>query len=442
MQDKPMPSAPELEQAVLGAIINQQDSYWDIADILKPEMFYDKKHQKIYQCLTGMFSAGQQVDLLTVTDYLRTNNLLSAVGGPAYLTLLADRVVTALHITEHAKIIKGKWIQRRMIIASARLHDMAYQDDIDDLVTFSEKEFLQIASDIYSENYIHIGDAIGEAMKEIESVQAGRTSTSGIPSGLSTLDAITGGWHKKNLIILAARPSMGKTAMALQFAHAAAQAGYPAVLFSLEMSYTEIAYRMLSRVTGKSPAGLRAAQIGPWSALEKDIAHVVDLPIYVDDVSYMNLVEFRSKARRHVGAEGVKLIIVDYLQLMKGEREAGGNREQEISSISRALKATAKELDIPVIACAQLNRAVETRADKRPMLSDLRESGAIEQDADVVIGLTRPEYYHNKKEVPQELQGVTILDVLKHRSGPVGECHIYHNAYLTQYFTERSWEEF
>jgi replicative DNA helicase len=435
-----MPSAPELEQAVLGAIINQQDSYWDIADILKPEMFYDKKHQKIYQCLTDMFAAGQQVDLLTVTDYLRQKDMLSIIGGPAYLTLLADRIVTALHIIEHATIIKDKWIQRRMIIASAKLHDMAYQGDIDDLITFSEKEFLQIASDIYSENYVNIGNAIGEVMKEIESVQAGRTHTSGIPSGLQTLDKITGGWHKKNLIILAARPSMGKTAMALQFAYAAAQAGFPAVLFSLEMSYTEIAYRMLSRVTGKSPAGLRSAQIGPWSALEKDIAQVVDLPLYVDDVSYMNLVEFRSKARRHVGSEGVKLIIVDYLQLMKGEREAGGNREQEISSISRTLKATAKELDIPVIACAQLNRAVETRADKRPMLSDLRESGAIEQDADVVIGLTRPEYYH--KDVPPELQGVTILDVLKHRSGPVGECYIYHNAYLTQYFTERSWEEF
>lgn len=440
MKDKPMPHAPELEEAVLGAIINEQESYWEIADILTAGMFYDKRHEKIYQCMTLMFSSSIPVDLLTLTDQMRSENTLNVVGGPVYLTRLASKVVTSLHIGEHATIIKDKWIQRKMILASAKLHDMAFQDDIEDLINFSEKEFLSIASDIYSSSSVNISEAIGEVIREIEQVQAGKTQTSGITSGVKNLDIITSGWHKKNLIIIAARPSMGKTAIALQFAYSAANNGFPVALFSLEMSYMEIAYRLISRATGQSPTNLRAARIGSWQELERDIANITTLPIYVEDVSYMNLIEFRSKARRHVGTNGVKLIIVDYLQLMRGEREAGGNREQEISSISRALKATAKELDIPIIACAQLNRAVEGRADKRPMLSDLRESGAIEQDADVVIGLSRPEFYHKKGEVPPDIEGVTILDVLKHRSGPVGECFVYHNKYLTHYFSERQTE--
>jgi len=431
--DRPLPAAPELEEAVLGALLSEPPAFWDVADILRPEMFSLPTNAKIYQVISEMHQEGHMVDLLTVTDRMRNEHTLDQVGGALYLTELTSKVVTALHVVEHALIIKERAVARKMITAAAQLAELAYGADLDKLVEFVENDILHVGDDISRGGPVTVGDAVATTLREIEKVYTHRGELSGITSGLASLDCLTCGWQPSDLIILAARPSMGKTSLALQFAYAAASSGIPVGFFSLEMSAKQIATRLISRETSISPSHLRGGKIISWADLDRNIKKLVDMPLYIDDTSALTLLEFRSKARRWVGNDGVKLLILDYLQLMQGESKAG-NREQEISSISRALKATAKELNVPVIACSQLNRSVELRADKRPLLSDLRESGAIEQDADLVIGILRPEYYGLTDPDGGDLRGITQIEILKQRNGPVGQCQISHSPYLTKYF--------
>lgn len=421
------PQAPELEEAVLGAIMLEKDKLAEVLEIIQSdECFYVDANQKIYAGIRRLFDKGMPVDLLTVTEELRKNNELEIVGGAYYLTNLTMNVVSSAHVEAHARIIMEKFIQRELIRLSSEVISEAYEDstDVFDLLDKAESNLYEITDNHLRKNFTSLKDVLVRTVHEIEEAKNKKDDLTGIPTGYTDLDKLTSGWQKTDLIILAARPAVGKTAFCLNLAMNASMhsAGpYPVAFFSLEMGAGQLVKRMLSAVTEVSMEAITKGRMQEHEFVQmtQRMNKLASAPIFLDDQAALNIFELRAKARRLKQKHDIKLIIIDYLQLMQGSVNNGGNREQEISKISRDLKALAKELEIPIIALSQLNRSVESRKESKvPQLSDLRESGAIEQDADMVMFLYRPEYYGiNNDEMGQPIEGETHVSVAKHRNG-------------------------
>ena len=423
------PQAVDLEEAVLGALMLEKDALSAVIDILKPEIFYKDSHQKIFEAIHILFQKSSPVDILTVTAQLRQLGNLEMIGGAYYITELTNRVASAANIEYHARIISQKFIQRELIRISTEIISKAYEDttDIFDLLDHAEKNLFDIAQNNLRRDSRKMDDIIRESLDNLEKIKDRLDGLTGIASGFTALDRMTSGWQPSDLIIIAARPSMGKTAFVLSCArNAAVQFNKPVVVFSLEMSSVQLVNRLISGETEIEQEKIRRGNLAEWEwqQLHSKIAKLTEAPLFIDDTPALNIFEFRAKSRRLKAQYDIQLIIVDYLQLMHGKGESkGGNREQEIGSISRALKSVAKELNVPVIALSQLSRAVETRpgAQKKPMLSDLRESGSIEQDADMVLFLYRPEYYGlTEDEQGRSTVGIGEVIIAKHRNGETG----------------------
>src|SRR3954471_522246 len=421
------PQAKDLEEAVLGAIMLEKGAFDTIIEILKPECFYVDSHQRIFKAMQGLANKSQPIDILTVVEELRMREELDLVGGPYYVTKLTNAVVSSANIEAHARIILQKFIQRELIRISGEIISDAYEDstDVFDLLDQAESKIYEVTSTHLRNNYETIDSVLVKTIQRIEDLRHKNEDITGVPSGYPSMDRVTYGWQNTDLIILAARPSVGKTAFALNLARNAALSPTkptPVALFSLEMSAAQLVQRILS---AESEIMLEKISRGKLEDYEyqqlhaKGIKRLEQAPIYIDDTAALNIFEFRAKARRLVHKHKVGIIIIDYLQLMSGSSDRNGNREQEISTISRNLKALAKELNVPILALSQLSRAVETRKEsKMPQLSDLRESGAIEQDADMVMFIYRPEYYEQMaNENGESTRGETHIRIAKHRNG-------------------------
>jgi replicative DNA helicase len=421
------PQAIELEEVVIGGLMLEKDAIIEVVDILSPESFYKEVHQIIYSTIIELFSHSKAIDILTVLEKLRQKKELESVGGPVVLTQLTSRVASAAHIEFHARIIQQKFMQRELIRISSELQNRAFDEsvDVNELIDFADNEIFNIRSGNIKKMGKKLWEIGRKRLEELEKICASEDKKTGITS-FRKLDRITGGWQDANLIIIGARPAMGKTRIAQELAKLADVDG-ASVIFSLEMIDYEIYDRELSSRTGIENMYIRQADFNPddWKSIEKAQRDMEKLDILIDDTPTLTPAEFRAKAKQYVKKHGVKLIILDYLQLMHNP-EYKFNREQEISSISRSLKATAKELKIPIIALSQLNRSVENRPDKRPNLSDLRESGAIEQDADIITFIHRPAYYEIENQKSDENKNLIEFILAKYRGGAIGTIKLWH----------------
>ncbi len=418
------PQAPDLEEAVLGAMMLEQDALTNIIDILKEGVFYKEAHQKIFAVISHLFAESLPVDILTVTNELQKRGQLEIVGGAYYISQLTNRVASAANIEYHARIVIQKYIQRELIRISSDIIKESYEDsqDIFDILDKAEKELFNVSETNLRRSYSDMQSLIKDSIKRIESAKDKDGHITGVPTGFSDLDRVTAGWQPADLVVLAARPGMGKTAFVLSLArNVAVQFQRPTAIFSLEMTGVQLVTRLIASETEIAAEKLKRGQLteDEWKHLNERIAGLTTAPLFIDDTPALTIFELRAKCRRLKSQHDIQLVIIDYLQLMSGSGDNKGNREQEISTISRSLKSLAKELNIPIIALSQLSRAVETRGGtKRPILSDLRESGAIEQDADMVLFIYRPEYY----EIMEDGEGnsterMAELIVAKHRNG-------------------------
>ncbi|OJW84569.1 MAG: replicative DNA helicase [Bacteroidetes bacterium 46-16] len=420
------PQAPELEEAVLGAVMLEKDKLAEVLEIIQSEeCFYVDANQKIYGAIRRLFDKGMPVDLLTVTEELRKSNELEIVGGAYYLTRLTMSVVSSAHVEAHARIVMEKFIQRELIRISGEVIGNAYEDstDVFDLLDKAESNLYEITDKHLRKNFKSLKEVLVKTVHEIEEAKNKKDDLTGVPSGFTALDKLTSGWQRTDLIILAARPAVGKTAFCLNLAMNAAMMPepFPVAFFSLEMGAGQLVKRMLAATTEVSMDAITKGRMQEHEFIQmtQRMNKLASAPLFLDDQAALNIFELRAKARRLKQKHDIQLIIIDYLQLMQASIDKGGNREQEISKISRDLKALAKELEVPIIALSQLNRSVETRKESKvPQLSDLRESGAIEQDADMVMFLYRPEYYGiNNDEMGQPIEGETHVHIAKHRNG-------------------------
>jgi len=441
-QGKIPPQALDLEEAVLGAMLIDKKGVDEVIDILQPDAFYKISHQYIFEVIFQLFQDSQPIDLLTVSAELRKKGKLEAIGGEFYLVQLSQRVASSAHIEFHARIILQKFIQRSLIKVSSEIIESAYRDstDVFDLLDQAESKLYDITQGNIKKSSETAQNLVLEAKKRIEEISK-RDGLSGVSTGFEKLDKLTSGWQPSDLIIIAARPGMGKTALTLSMArNIAVTKQIPVAFFSLEMSSVQLITRLISSETGLSSEKLRTGKLEDheWQQLNVKVTDLEKAPLFIDDSPSLSIFDLRAKARRLSSQHGIKLIVVDYLQLMTATtNNKNGNREQEISTISRNLKALAKELNIPVIALSQLSRAVETRGGtKRPMLSDLRESGAIEQDADIVSFIYRPEYYNidewdDDERTPSDGQAEFI--VAKHRNGGLGNIRLKFIGHLGKF---------
>lgn len=434
------PQAVEIEEAVLGALMLEKDAVIAVIDILKIDAFYKEAHSKIFKVIVDLSTRDQAIDILTVTEELRKRNELDEVGGPFYITQLTSRVASAAHIEFHARIIAQKFIQRELIRVASEIQKNAYDESIDvsDLLDFSEAELFKIAEGNIKKETAKINVVIQEAINQIQEAGKQEDGLSGIPSGFTRIDRITSGWQRSDLIVIAARPSMGKTAFVLSMTrNIAVDHNRPVALFSLEMSSVQLVNRLIVSETELPSEKIRNGRLESyeWQQLETKIKSLVDAPIFIDDTPALSIFELRAKCRRLKIQHDIQLIIIDYLQLMTAGSDYRNNREQEVSTISRSLKAIAKELNVPVIALSQLNRSVEMRSgDKRPQLSDLRESGAIEQDADMVLFIHRPERYGiTEDQDGNSLIGMAEIIIAKHRNGAVGDVQLRFRQELARF---------
>lgn len=425
---KMAPQAPDLEGAVLGAIMLEPQKLAEVLEIIQSsDCFYSDANQRIYASIRRLFDKGSRIDFMTVCEDLRKNNELEMVGGSYYVTSLTRDIVSSTHIEEHARIVMQKYILRELIRMSGEIIGEAYENssDVFDLLDKAETNLYEITDKHLRKNFSSISSILGKTIHEIEQQAKKKEDLTGVPSGFKDLDKVTSGWQKTDLIILAARPAVGKTAFALNLVmNAAMHSEQPrgVAFFSLEMSAGQLVKRMLSAVTDVPLSKITKGQLEEYEVVQihQRMGKLSSANIFIDDQAALNIFELRAKCRRLKQKFNIGLVIIDYLQLMQGSIEKGGNREQEISKISRDLKGLAKELEIPIIALSQLNRGVESRKDgaKLPQLSDLRESGAIEQDADMVMFLYRPEYYGLDKNPEGDIvPGETLINIAKHRNG-------------------------
>ena len=439
------PQAVDFEEAVLGAAMLEKDAFINIADILTSEMFYKEVNQKIYSAIRDLAVESTSVDLMTVTQELRKRNELELVGGALYLAQLTNKVGSAAHVETHARIIAQKYIQRELIMISSEIQKKAYDDseDVKDLLDLAESKIFGLAQGAGSKDSTHIKPIIDEAINLIREAGKRSDGLSGAPSGFTELDKITSGWQKSDLIIIAARPAMGKTAFILSMArNMAVEHDRGIAFFSLEMANVQLVNRLIVAETQLAHDKIKNGRLEPyeWEQLDMKLERLINAPIFIDDTPALSIFELRAKCRRLMSQHKIDMIMVDYLQLMTGPTSSG-NREQEVSNISRSLKALAKELSVPIITLSQLNRSVEQRAgDKRPQLSDLRESGAIEQDADMVFFIHRPEYYGLSEDADgNDTKGLAELIIAKHRNGETGIVNLKFKKEFAQ-FTD--WDSF
>ena len=432
------PQAVDLEEGVLGALMLEQDAFAVVGDLLKPEAFYKDAHQRIFRAIQKLCINDEPVDILTVSEALKQSGELEQVGGYYYLSLLTSRVASAAHIEFHSKIIVQKYLQRKLIGVCTEIQELAYDDatDVSDLIDKAQKNVFDIAEGNIKKDTAEIAPIIEEAIKGIERAASKPDGINGVPSGFVALDEVTAGWQPSDLVIVAARPAMGKTAFVLSMARNMAVVHKQTVaIFSLEMSAVQLVTRLIASETELESEKLKTGRLTTeeWKQLHARIKALVEAPILVDDTPALSIFELRAKCRR-LKQKGMQVLIIDYLQLMTAGADMRGNREQEVSLISRQLKSIAKELSIPVIALSQLNRGVESRPDKKPMLSDLRESGAIEQDADMVMFIHRPEKYGIETDSEgNSTKGIANIIIAKHRNGAVGEINLRFRAELTRF---------
>ena len=430
---KIQPQDKEIEDAVLGALMLERDAYAIVCDLLRPESFYDPGNQKIYAAINKLGVMQQPIDMLTVTQQLRADGALDDVGGPVRISELTSNVASAAHIEYHARIVAQKFLARRLISFCSEIEKKSFDEsyDIDDLLQEAEGKLFEISQGNLKKDFTQIDPVINSAMEQIEAAGKRESGLSGLQTGFHNLDKLTSGWQNSDLIIIAARPAMGKTAFVLSMAkNMAVDYNTPVAIFSLEMSNLQLVNRLISNVCEIEGEKIKSGHLSrqEWEQLNSRVRSLFSAPLYVDDSPSLSILELRTKARRLVKEHGVKIIIIDYLQLMNATGMKFGSREQEVSMISRSLKQLAKELNIPVIALSQLSRKVEERNDgnKRPQLSDLRESGAIEQDADIVCFIHRPEYYTRSTTDAEnrDIRGMAEFIVAKHRSGSVDDIEM------------------
>lgn len=443
MQDRVPPQNIEAEQSVLGAMLIEKEAIPKVMEILLDTDFYREAHRVIFNAMLELYNKNEAVDMITVTEILKRDNKLEDVGGIAYVTSLANTVPTAANVTYHASIIEEKSILRQLVSVSTQIASMGYEanDDVKNIIDSAESKILEISNRKKTADFTPINEIVLDSFKSIEALMGNKNGLTGLPTGFEDLDNLTSGLHGSDFIILAARPSMGKTAFALNVVQNVAiraakkVGGAPKTVafFSLEMSKEQLVQRMLCAEANIDSQRLRIGELRDedWAMLINTADTLSSANIYIDDTAGITAMDMRSRARRLKAEHGLDLIVVDYLQLMQGsgKKNNSGDRQQEVSEISRSLKALARELDVPVIALSQLSRSVEARQVKRPMLSDLRESGSLEQDADIVAFLYREDYYNPETEN----KNITELIIAKHRNGPVDTVNLFFHKQYTKF---------
>lgn len=436
------PQALDVEKAVLGAIMIDKDAYAVVCEMLYPESFYEKRNQLIYSAIRDLSAEEHPIDVLTVTEKLAKNGALEEVGGPAYITELSSRVGSSANIEYHARIIAQKFLARQLISFASVVETKAFDDttDIDDLMQEAESSLFELSQRHMKKDYTQIDPVISNALEVIQKAASNKDGLTGVPSGYEKLDDITSGWQSSDLIIIAGRPAMGKTSFALSMAkNIAADYKVPMAFFSLEMSNVQLVNRLISNCCEIPGSKILSGQLQPdeWQRLDKRVGNLLGSPMYIDDTPGLSVFELRTKARRLVREHGVKMIMIDYLQLMNANGMRFSSRQEEVAKISTSLKGLAKELDVPIIALSQLNRGVEGREGvegKIPQLSDLRESGAIEQDADMVLFVHRPEYYRIYDDGKgNDLHGKAQIIIAKHRKGATGDVWLTFRGEYTRF---------
>lgn len=436
------PQATELERLVLGALMIDADAFPVISEFIRPETFYEARNQKVYHAIQSLNLAQKPVDIMTVVEQLKSEGTLESVGGAPYVIELSSRVASSAHVEYHAHILAQKYLARQLISFASMVEQDAFDEtiDVDDLMQKAEGALFELSQKNMKQDYREIGPVIKEAMAILQKASANSDGLTGIASGYTKLDEITSGWQPSDLVIIAGRPAMGKTSFALSIAkNIAIDYKEPIAFFSLEMNNVQLANRLISNTCEIAGNKLLSGQLSrdEWERLDSNIGKLNDAPIYIDDTPALSIFELRTKARRLVREKGVKLIMIDYLQLMNANGFKTNSRQEEVSTISRSLKGLAKELNIPILALSQLNRTVENREGpegKRPQLSDLRESGAIEQDADMVLFVHRPEYYHIfQDEKGNDLHGKAIIIIAKHRKGATGDVLLTFRGEFTRF---------
>ena len=443
------PQNLEAEQSVLGGILLENEAISKVLETLLPDDFYRESHRKIFNSMIELFEKNEPIDLITLTNQLKSKGHLDGVGGSAYLSSLVDSIPTAANITYYARIVKEKSVLRRLITTATEIVTRGYgdEDDVWDLLDEAEKSIFQIGESQIRPSFFKMKSILQESFKTIEKLYESKEIVTGVPSGFNDIDKLTSGFQASDLIIIAGRPSMGKTAFCLNIAqHVSVEKNIPVAFFSLEMSKEQLVMRMLCSEAQVDAHRVRGGFLGEtdWPKLTRAAGTLSEAPIFIDDTPALSVLEMRAKSRRIMAEHKLGLVIVDYLQLMRGRglstrgRAASESREQEISDISRSLKALAKELQIPVIALSQLNRRVEERTNKRPQLADLRESGAIEQDADLIGFIYRDEVYNKGDDNPNK--GIAEVIIGKQRNGPVGDVKL---AFIDKYasFQNLAWNK-
>lgn len=424
----PPPQNAEAEASLLGALLIDSDAIVKIADNLSARDFFEKRHERIYEAITDLYERHEAIDVLTLADQLKNNGYLDSVGGPSYLTELTNFVPTAAHVEQYADIVAQKAMRRRLISASQAIVSLGFDESkqLRELIEEAEVKLFEVSQQHIKQDVISLEAILAESFDRLDDLHKDKQKIRGVPTGFKDLDNILAGFQRSDLVILAARPSMGKTALALNFAHnVAVQANQPVLMFSLEMSKEQLVDRLLSMESGVDAWALRTGNLtdADFEKIGHAMGTLSEAPIFIDDTPGITVSDLRTKARREAHQRPLGLIVVDYLQLMSGGSRFGGdsNRVQEISEISRGLKGIARELNVPVLALSQLSRSVENRSPQIPQLADLRESGSIEQDADVVAFIYREEYYNPETDRKK----LTDIFIKKHRNGPTGGAELY-----------------
>ncbi len=435
MLDRVPPQSIEAEQSVLGAMMIEKEAITKVTEMLNPEDFYRESHRLVFQAILTLYNRNEAVDIITVTEQLRKDEKLDGAGGIAYVTSLANAMPTAANVLYHARIVEEKALLRGLITTATHIASMGYDatEEVEQILDEAEKLMLSVGSRKVGAGFLPIKDIVSKAMEKIEQLYQSKGGITGLPTGFKDLDRLTSGLQPSDLILVAARPSMGKTAFTLNIAqYVALREKKPVAFFSLEMSKEQLVQRMICAEAAIDSSKLRIGDLADsdWPKLINACTRLYEAPLFIDDTAGITVTEMRSKARRLKTEHGLHLIVIDYLQLMQGSSSRSGeNRQQEISEISRSLKALARELHVPVIALSQLSRSVESRQVKRPMLSDLRESGSLEQDADIVSFLYREDYYTPETEN----KNITEIIIAKHRNGPVDTVKLFFHKQFTRF---------